>query len=115
MDQTLAVVPASSDDAHRPLAQEHSLAASLSYVENRQVSPGYTIQFDSQIYQIAHNEIRPGLRGAQVRVEMRLDDSMAVRFGQRYLTVTACQPLPKVPQPKALKGRTRKSAAPRAG
>ena len=113
-DQTLAVVPASGDDAHRPLSQEHSLAASLSYVENRQVSPGYTIQFDSQTYQIAHNEIRPGLRGAQVRVEMRLDDSMAVRFGQRYLTVTACQPLPKVPQPKALKGRTRKPAAPRA-
>jgi transposase len=113
-DQTVAVVPASSDDAHRPIGQEHSLAASLSYVENRQVSPGYTIQFDSQTYQIARSDVRAGLRGAQVRVEMRLDDSMAVRFGKRYLAVTACQPRPKVPQPKATAGGTRKPAAPRA-
>ena len=113
-DRTVTVVPASSDDAHRPLGQEHSLAASLSYVENRQISPGYTIQFDSQTYEIAHSDIRAGMRGAQVRVEIRLDDSMAVRFGQRYLRVTACQPRPKVPQPKATVGRTRKSAAPRA-
>ncbi len=45
---------------------------------------------------------------------MRLDDSMAVRFGKRYLTVTACQPRPKMPQPKTTTGRTRKTAAPRA-
>ncbi|HEX3876135.1 MAG TPA: hypothetical protein VHW24_04065 [Bryobacteraceae bacterium] len=41
-NQTLAVVPASSDDAHRPLGKEHSLATSLSYVETRQVSNDYT-------------------------------------------------------------------------
>src|ERR1700726_3132802 len=50
-NDTIAVVPASSDDAHRPLGKEHSLAASLSYVEPRQVSNGYTIQFDNQTYQ----------------------------------------------------------------
>jgi transposase len=37
-NQTLTVVPASADDAHRLLGKEHSLAASLSYVEPRQVS-----------------------------------------------------------------------------
>ena len=42
---------------------------------------------------------------------MRLDASMAVRFGNRYLTVTACEPCPKVPKPKIT--RARKSAAPR--
>ena len=47
-NQTIAVVPASTDDAHRPLGKEHSLAASLSYVETRQVRDGYTIQFDTQ-------------------------------------------------------------------
>ena len=52
------------DDAHRPLAKKHSLAASLSYVETRQVGNGYTIQFDSRIYQIARADIRAGLRGA---------------------------------------------------
>jgi transposase len=112
-NNTIAVVPASTDDAHRPLGKEHSLAASLSYVEPRQVSNGYTIQVDNQTYQIARSDIRAGLRGADVRVEIRLDGSMAVRFGKRYVTVTACQPRPKVPKPKVTAGRPRKPAAPR--
>jgi transposase len=111
-NNTIAVVPASSDDAHRPLGKEHSLAASLSYVEPRQVSNGYTIQFDNQTYRIARGDVRAGLRGADVRVEMRLDASMAVRFGKRYVAVTACQPRPKVPKPKVT--RPRKPAAPHA-
>jgi hypothetical protein len=111
-NQTIAVVPASSDDAHRPLGKEHSLAASLSYVETRQVSNDYTIHFDNQIWQIARSDIRVGLRGGVVRVEVRLDDSLAVRFGKRYLAVTQCQPRPKVAKPKAIPKR--KAAAPRA-
>jgi transposase len=113
-NHTLAVVPASSDDAHRPLGKEHSLAASLSYVETRQVSNNYTIQVDRQTWQIARGGIRAGLRGADVRVEMRLDGSMAVRFGESYLAVSQCQPRPKVPNPKVTAGRPRKPAAPRA-
>jgi transposase len=113
-NNTIAVVPASSDDAHRPLGKEHSLAASLSYVESRQVSSGYTIQVDNQTYQIARSDIRAGLRGADVRVEIRLDASMAVRFGKRYVTVTACQPRPKVSKPKVAPRSARKSAGPRA-
>src|SRR3954464_1941028 len=66
-NNTIAVVPASSDDAHRPLAKEHVLAASLSYVETRQVSDGYTFQFDTQTYRIARSDIRTGLRRANVR------------------------------------------------
>src|SRR5438876_625183 len=81
-NNTIAVVPASGDDAHRPLGKQHCLAASLSYVESRQVSPGYTIQVDKRTYKIARSDVRAGLRGANVRVEMRLDDSMAVRFGE---------------------------------
>ncbi len=81
-NSTLAVVPASSDDAHRPLGKEHSLAASLSYVETRQISDGYTIQFDNKTYRIARSDIRAGMRGAAVRVEIRLDGSLAVRFGR---------------------------------
>jgi transposase len=113
-NNTIAVVPASSDDAHRPLGKEHSLAASLSYVEPRQVSDGYTIQVDNQTYKIARSDIRAGLRGADVRVEIRLDASMAVRFGKRYVTVTACQPRPKVSKPKVNGRRARKPAGPRA-
>ena len=109
-NNTLTVRPASNDDAHRPLGKRHSLAASLSYVETRQVSNGYTIQFDRQTYQIARSDIRTGMRGADVRVEIRLDTSIAVRFGERYLTVTACESRPKVAKAKT----TGKPAAPRA-
>src|SRR5450755_1186941 len=113
-NHTIAVVPASSDDAHRPLGKEHSLAASLSYVETRQVSSNYTIQVDRQTWQISRDGIRAVLRGADVRVEVRLDGSMAVRFGESYLVVSLCQPRPKVPNSKVTVGRARKPAAPRA-
>jgi hypothetical protein len=98
-NQTLAVVPASAGDAHRPLAKDHSLPASLSYVESREVGTGYTIQFDSRIYRIARADIRAGLRGAQVRIEVRLDGSMAVRFRDRYVEVSECLVRPKVTAP----------------
>jgi hypothetical protein len=94
-NQTLTVEPASADDAHRPLYKTHSLAASLSYVEPRLVRNDYTIQFDNQTYQIDRKDICSGLRKAKVRVEMRLDDSIAVRFRDRYLTVTPCPERPK--------------------
>jgi len=96
-NSTLCVPPACADDAHRPLRKTHSLPSSLSYVEIRQVANNYTIQFDNKIYQIARADIRAGLRHAQVRVEVRLDGSLAVRFREHYLTVTECQPQPKVP------------------
>src|ERR1700720_3281976 len=76
-NNTLAVTPASGDDALGPLGKEHSLAASLSYVETRQVSNDYTIQVDRKTWQIARARICAGLRGADVRVELRLDGSMA--------------------------------------
>ena len=63
-NQTLTVVPATAADAHRPLDKGHSLPASLSYVETREVGNGYTIQFDHKLYRIAPTDIRAGLRGA---------------------------------------------------
>ncbi len=108
-NQTLVVEPACADDAHRPLAKEHSLPASLSYVETRQVGNGYTIQFDNQLYQIARQDIRAGLRRASVRVELRLDGSIAVRFRHRYLTVTEC-----AERPKAVAARKKPAASPKA-
>ena len=110
-NQTLAVVPASADDAHRVMGKEHSLGASLSYVEIRQVDNDYTIRFDTKIWQIARKDIRTGLRGASVRVEQRLDGSLAVRFGNRYVGVTECLPRPKVAA--APQRQKRKPAAPR--
>jgi transposase-like protein len=88
-ERELTVEPASPDDAHRPLDKSHFLAASLSHVETRQVRNDYTLRWDAQLYQIERGSIVSGLRGSDVRVEKRLDGSMAVRFGERYLSVTA--------------------------
>ncbi len=94
-NQTLTVRPAHADNAHRPLGKEHSLAASLSHVETRQVTNDYTIRFESKLYQIQRADIRAGLRGGTVRVEQRLDGTLAVRFRDRYLAVAECSPRPK--------------------
>jgi len=98
-NQTFTVLPAGSSDAHRPLRAEHELAAILSQVEERFVTPDYTIRYQGKIFQIARNDIRSGLRGGRVRVEQRLDGSMAVKFRQYGLSVAECQPRPKTPPP----------------
>jgi len=100
-EQRLTVAPANPDNAHRPLDGSHHLAAILSHVESRQVGNDYTIRFQSQVYQIQRQEVCGGLRGASVRIEKRLDGSVAVRFRERYLAVSLCQP-----RPKAAAGRT---------
>ena len=91
-ERELTVEPASPDDAHRPLDKSYSLASSLSHVETRQVRNDYTLRFDAQFYQIERGSIVSGLRGSNVRVEQRLDGSIAVRFGERYVGVTAVAP-----------------------
>jgi transposase len=105
-ERELTVEAANPDDAHRPLDKSHHLAASLSHVEMRQVRPDYTLRWDSKLYQIERRAVTTGLRGAQVRVEQRLDGSMAVRFGERYLPVEECVPTEKAktsPPPKSAK------------
>jgi DNA-binding Lrp family transcriptional regulator len=97
-------------DAHQPLGPQHDLAAILSHVESRVVADDYTFRFQAVRYQIAKEQVRPGLRGAPVRVEKRLDGRMMVRFRERYLTVQRCdstvrppqiQPRPQTPKPPA--------------
>ena len=78
------------DDAHRPLEKSHHLAASLSHVETRQVRSDYTLRWGGKLYQIERRAVTPGLRGAAVRVELRLDGSLAVRWGNRYLPTEEC-------------------------
>ena len=66
----------------------------------------YTIRYRGKIYQIGKSDVRPGLRGGRVRVEQRLDGSLAVQFRQRLLSVTECQPQPKMPPPAVQRSRT---------
>jgi len=105
-ERELTVAPAHPDDAHRPLDKSHRLEASLSHVETRQVRNDYTIPLDAEMYQIQRQAVVSGLRKANVRVERRLDGSIAVRFGVRYLPVSRCVAAAKTKAPA-------KSAAPR--
>jgi len=106
-ERELTVEPAHPDDAHRLLDKSHNLAAALSHVETRQVRNDYTIPLDAELYQIERQAVVSGLRKANVRVEKRLDGSIAVRFGERYLPVSRCGATAKTKAPPA------KSAAPR--
>lgn len=82
--------PASPVDAHRPLSELHSLAGSLSHVEQRSISNDYTFQFRNQRYQIAPPSVTIGMRGQKLRVEARLDGSIAARYEGHYLSITPC-------------------------
>jgi transposase InsO family protein len=102
-ERELTVEAANPDDAHRPLDKSHNLAACLSHVETRQMRPDYTFRWDGNLYQIERQAVVTGLRGANVRVEERLDGTMAVRHGGRYLPVKECAVAkkPKAPPRKA--------------
>ena len=113
-NQTLAVAPANPTDAHRPLAKEQDLAAILSHVEERQVGNDYTVRYEGKVYQIDRKDIRTGLRRGRVRVECRLDGSLAVRFQDRYVTITPREPAKKVAAQESAAPRPRKPAPKRA-
>jgi hypothetical protein len=89
-ERELTVEPASPDDAHRRLEKNHSLAASLSHVETRQIRNDYTFRWEGDLYQIERTSVVSGMRGATVRIEQRLDGSLAVRYGERYVRTALC-------------------------
>jgi len=83
-NRRFTVTPVSANDAHRPLGPEHNLAAILSLQHERVVTNDYTLRFENRIYQVG-KPIYPGLRGGRVVIELRLDGTMALRFGDKYL------------------------------
>ena len=83
-NRRFTVSPASANDAHRPLGPGHHLAAILSVQHQRVVTNDYTVRFENRIYQI-DKPVYPGLRQGRVVIELRLDGTMAIRFGTKYL------------------------------
>jgi hypothetical protein len=80
------------------------------------VGNDYTLRWEGKLYRIERQAVVAGLRGASVRVEKRLDGSLAVRHGERYLTVNECalaehRPAAAAPPRKAAK---RQPSGPRA-
>ena len=83
-NRRFGVAPAETADAHRALGPTHHLWAILSIQEQRVVSNDYTIRYANRLYQL-DKPIYPGERGGKVTIEIRLDGTMAIRFGSRYL------------------------------
>jgi transposase len=83
-NQRFSVAPASVADAHRAVGATHHLTAILSVQEQRVVSNDYTIRFANRLYQL-DQPIYPGERGGKVTIELRVDGTMAIRLGDRYL------------------------------
>jgi len=102
-ERELTVEAANPDDAHRRLEKSHDLAASLSHVETRQVRADYTLRWNGKLYQIDREAVTTGLRRANVRIEQRLDGSLAVRHGERYLPVKECAVAEKPKAPRSVK------------
>ena len=50
----------------------------------------YTVHYHGRVYQIDRQDIRVGMRKGIVRMEERLDGSIAVRFQDKYLRVHPC-------------------------
>jgi len=83
-NRLFSVPPRQAGDAHRAVGTGHNIAAILSLQSQRTVANDYTVRFEKRIYQL-DKPIYPGQRGGKVVIEVRLDGSMAIRFGKHYL------------------------------
>jgi helix-turn-helix protein len=122
-NRRFTVSPASPSDAHRPLGPEHNLGAILSIQHQRVVANDYTVRFQNRIYQV-DKPIYPGLRKGQVILELRLEGSLAIRFGDKYLNYHEVTPRGEVlggaapqtprslPQERPTPEQEKKAAAP---
>ena len=71
-------------DAHRRLGPGHRLESILSIQTERVVSNDYVVRLANHFYQLLP-PVYPGERRGRVVMEARLDGSLAIRFGTRYL------------------------------
>ena len=90
-NQRFTVTAANATDAHRPLGKEQDLGAILSHVEQRRIGNDLTVQFLGKRYQIDKSQMQAGMRGESARLELRLDDSVALRYQGRYLAIQRCE------------------------
>jgi hypothetical protein len=77
-------------DMHRALTPQIDLASALSHVEQRVVSNDYTFSFAGRRYQIARSEVKPGMRGRSLRIELHLSGVLRAVFQGQYVEVSEC-------------------------
>jgi hypothetical protein len=113
------VKPASGNNAHRPLHPSMHLGAILSLQRTRTVANDYTVRLDNVRYQLLPPALS-GLRGGKVILERRLDSSLHIRLGRRYLQYERIGPVDGLgappPDPRSLSlARTPAGARKKAG
>jgi len=87
-------------DMHRPLTPQTDLASALSHVEHRVVSNDYTFSFAGRRYQIARTDVKTGMRGKSLRIELHLNGALRARFEGEYAEVSECgAKAPAAPKP----------------
>jgi hypothetical protein len=62
----------------------------LSQVEVRSIAQDYTVRWNGVTYQIRRADIGGGMRGRQVEIEHRLDQTLWMRWKQRRLPLDRC-------------------------
>ena len=75
----------------------HNLAAALSHVETRRIGNDYTFHVQGRRYQIARSSSRAGMKAKPLRVEARLDGTIAARWEGEYLEVLLCESVAERP------------------
>ena len=75
---------------HRALTPQIDLASALSHVEQRVISNDYTFSFAGRRYQIARTDVKAGMRGKSLRIELRLSGALRARFEGQYAEVSEC-------------------------
>lgn len=103
--------PRSPADAHRS-AQGFDLDAILSRQETRTVMRDHTLSFHNLRLRITRGRRQSSLAGAKVTVQRLLDDSLRVRFKDRYLDFEQLPPEPPraAALPLGLRPRSRAAA-----
>jgi hypothetical protein len=77
-------------DMHRALTPQTDLASALSHVEQRVISNDYTFSFAGRRYQIARQQVKAGMRGQSLRIELHLNGALRGRFAGEYVDVGEC-------------------------
>lgn len=89
---------------HRAVTPQLDLAAILCHAEERVIANDYTFSFASRQFQIAREQVQPGMRRQRLRVEVRLDGEVYARYQGKYVSIARCgewrEPIEEPKQPK---------------
>ena len=107
-NEKFAKPPKAPEDLHRPLPTGLDLEAVLSHVEQRVITNDYTFAFGGTHYQIAREQVKPGMKRQSVRVELRLNGDLKARYQGQYLEINECGSKPATAEKSVPGKRVRK-------